>query len=43
MKELEKRTGKQFGDSENPLFVSCRSGAKFSMPGMIWTPSSTSA
>ncbi|MDI9547918.1 MAG: pyruvate, phosphate dikinase, partial [Chloroflexota bacterium] len=37
MKELEKRTGKQFGDPENPLFVSCRSGAKFSMPGMMDT------
>ena len=37
MKELEKRTGKKFGDPENPLFVSCRSGAKFSMPGMMDT------
>ncbi len=37
MKELEKRTGKNFGDPANPLFVSCRSGAKFSMPGMMDT------
>ncbi len=37
MKELEKRTGKQFGNPDNPLFVSCRSGAKFSMPGMMDT------
>ncbi len=37
MKELEKRTGKNFGDPDNPLFVSCRSGAKFSMPGMMDT------
>ena len=31
------RTGKQFGDPGNPLLVSCRSGAKFSMPGMMDT------
>ena len=31
------RTGKKFGDPENPLLVSCRSGAKFSMPGMMDT------
>jgi pyruvate,orthophosphate dikinase len=37
LKELEKRTGKTFGGSENPLLVSCRSGAKFSMPGMMDT------
>jgi pyruvate,orthophosphate dikinase len=37
MKEVEKKTGKKFGDSENPLLVSCRSGAKFSMPGMMNT------
>ena len=37
MKEIEKATGKNFGDPENPLFVSCRSGAKFSMPGMMDT------
>jgi pyruvate,orthophosphate dikinase len=34
---LEKRTGKTFGDAANPLLVSCRSGAKFSMPGMMDT------
>ncbi|MBN2554382.1 MAG: pyruvate, phosphate dikinase [Anaerolineales bacterium] len=33
----EKETGKKFGDAENPLLVSCRSGAKFSMPGMMDT------
>jgi pyruvate, orthophosphate dikinase len=31
--EVEKRIGKKFGDPGNPLLVSCRSGAKFSMPG----------
>lgn len=35
--KLEKKTGKQFGDSENPLLVSVRSGAKISMPGMMDT------
>jgi pyruvate,orthophosphate dikinase len=34
---LEAQTGKQFGDIENPLLVSCRSGARFSMPGMMDT------
>ncbi|MFC1776294.1 pyruvate, phosphate dikinase [Pseudomonadota bacterium] len=34
---LEKLTGKRFGDANNPLLVSCRSGAKFSMPGMMDT------
>ncbi|MBN2113478.1 MAG: pyruvate, phosphate dikinase [Acidimicrobiia bacterium] len=34
---VEKSTGKRFGDPENPLLVSCRSGAKFSMPGMMDT------
>ena len=34
---MEKSTGKQFGDAQNPLLVSCRSGAKFSMPGMMDT------
>jgi len=34
---LEKQTGKKFGDTQNPLLVSCRSGAKFSMPGMMDT------
>ncbi len=34
---LEEETGKQFGDKENPLLVSVRSGAKISMPGMMDT------
>ena len=34
---LEEATGKKFGDPDNPLLVSCRSGAKFSMPGMMDT------
>ena len=34
---VEELTGKRFGDAENPLLVSCRSGAKFSMPGMMDT------
>jgi pyruvate,orthophosphate dikinase len=37
LKEVEKLTGKKFGDPANPLLVSCRSGAKFSMPGMMDT------
>ncbi|HET9587232.1 MAG TPA: pyruvate, phosphate dikinase, partial [Anaerolineales bacterium] len=37
MKAVEKQTGKKFGDPKNPLLVSCRSGAKFSMPGMMNT------
>jgi len=37
LKEIEKATGKKFGDPRNPLLVSCRSGAKFSMPGMMDT------
>jgi pyruvate, orthophosphate dikinase len=37
MKKTEKATGKKFGDANNPLLVSCRSGAKFSMPGMMNT------
>ena len=37
MAETEKLTGKKFGDPANPLLVSCRSGAKFSMPGMMDT------
>ncbi len=35
--KLEKETGKQFADEENPLLVSVRSGSKFSMPGMMDT------
>jgi pyruvate,orthophosphate dikinase len=34
---LETATGKQFGSTRAPLLVSCRSGAKFSMPGMMDT------
>jgi pyruvate,orthophosphate dikinase len=34
---LEDMTGKKFGDADNPLLVSCRSGARFSMPGMMDT------
>ena len=37
LKHVEKATGKKFGDSNDPLLVSCRSGAKFSMPGMMNT------
>jgi len=37
LKIVEKQTGKKFGDPSNPLLVSCRSGAKFSMPGMMDT------
>ena len=35
--KLEKETGKKFGDKENPLLVSVRSGARASMPGMMDT------
>jgi pyruvate, orthophosphate dikinase len=37
MREVERRSGKGFGDPGNPLLVSVRSGAKFSMPGMMDT------
>jgi pyruvate,orthophosphate dikinase len=37
LKQVEEQTGKKFGDPNNPLLVSCRSGAKFSMPGMMDT------
>src|SRR6478672_3610202 len=37
LKEIEKKVGKKFGDKENPLLVSVRSGAAFSMPGMMDT------
>ena len=37
MIQLEKETGKGFGDAENPLLVSVRSGAAMSMPGMMDT------
>ena len=37
LEELEKLQGKKFGDTENPLLVSVRSGARASMPGMMDT------
>jgi pyruvate, orthophosphate dikinase len=37
LNNVEQKTGKKFGDPSNPLLVSCRSGAKFSMPGMMDT------
>jgi pyruvate,orthophosphate dikinase len=37
LKDVEQQTGKKFGDPKNPLLVSVRSGAKFSMPGMMDT------
>jgi len=37
LKKIEKATGKKFGSADKPLLVSCRSGAKFSMPGMMDT------
>ncbi len=37
MRALEKSTGKGFGNAENPLLVSVRSGAAMSMPGMMDT------
>ena len=37
MAATEKATGRKFGDPADPLLVSCRSGAKFSMPGMMDT------
>ena len=37
MAELERRTGKRFGDPADPLLVSVRSGARVSMPGMMDT------
>ncbi len=37
LKTLEKKAGKRFGDANDPLLVSVRSGAKFSMPGMMDT------
>ena len=35
IKDLEDKTGKRFGDKNNPLLVSVRSGARVSMPGMM--------
>ncbi len=37
LKELEKQSGQKLGDAKNPLLLSVRSGAKFSMPGMMDT------
>jgi len=37
LRKLEEVTGKKFGDSDNPLLVSVRSGARISMPGMMDT------
>ncbi len=37
IEEMEKINGKKFGDTENPLLVSVRSGARASMPGMMDT------
>ncbi len=37
LKEIERKTGRRFGDAQNPLLVSVRSGAALSMPGMMDT------
>jgi len=37
VKRVEAASGRLFGGAKNPLLVSCRSGAKFSMPGMMDT------
>ena len=37
LNRIEADTGKEFGNPKKPLLVSCRSGAKFSMPGMMDT------
>src|SRR5258708_37415172 len=37
LEKLESRIGKKLGDPDNPLLVSVRSGARFSMPGMMDT------
>lgn len=37
MKEVENTMGMKYGDAENPLLISCRSGARSSMPGMMDT------
>jgi pyruvate, orthophosphate dikinase len=37
LKDVEREMDKKFGDTKNPLLVSVRSGAKFSMPGMMDT------
>jgi len=37
LQKIEEKVGKKFGDAQNPLLVSVRSGAAFSMPGMMDT------
>ncbi len=37
MENMEKEMGMKFGNGENPLLISCRSGARQSMPGMMET------
>jgi len=37
MANMEKEMGRKFGDKDNPLLISCRSGARQSMPGMMET------
>src|SRR6266542_2259809 len=37
LRKIEQQAGKHLGDAPNPLLVSVRSGAKFSMPGMMDT------
>ena len=37
LKKVEAAMGMKFGDAENPLLLSVRSGSKFSMPGMMDT------
>ena len=37
LKKVEEKAGKKFGDADNPLLVSVRSGARLSMPGMMET------
>src|SRR5437588_1038758 len=37
VRDIEEKTQRGFGDASNPLLVSVRSGAKFSMPGMMDT------
>ncbi|HKP37566.1 MAG TPA: PEP/pyruvate-binding domain-containing protein, partial [Pyrinomonadaceae bacterium] len=37
LRQVEEKVGKKFGDPDNPLLVSVRSGAAFSMPGMMDT------
>ena len=37
LRSVERESGRRFGDPQAPLLLSCRSGAKFSMPGMMDT------